>query len=36
MSETIAGITIPDTALVRDATARVRDAADDTLFDHCR
>ena len=36
MFETIAGITIPDTALVRDATARVRDATDDSLFNHCR
>jgi hypothetical protein len=36
MSETIAGISIPDTALVREATALVREAADDTLFDHSR
>jgi HD superfamily phosphodiesterase len=36
MSETIAGISIPDTALVREATALVRAAADDTLFDHSR
>jgi len=36
MPETIAGVTIPDTALVRAATAVVRDAADDTLFDHSR
>ncbi|WP_232666753.1 HD domain-containing protein [Pseudonocardia sp. TRM90224] len=36
MPETIAGVTIPDTALVREATALVRDAADDTLFDHSR
>jgi hypothetical protein len=36
MSETIAGISIPDTALVREATALVRQAADDTLFDHSR
>jgi hypothetical protein len=36
MPETIAGISIPDTALVRDATALVREAADDTLFDHSR
>lgn len=36
MPETIAGIMIPDTDLVRDATALVRDAADDTVFDHSR
>ncbi|MEV0952786.1 HD domain-containing protein [Promicromonospora sp. NPDC050249] len=36
MPETIAGITIPDTELVRDATAVVRQSADDTLFDHSR
>jgi HD superfamily phosphodiesterase len=36
MPETIAGISIPDTALVREATALVREAADDTLFDHSR
>ncbi|MEU7912286.1 HD domain-containing protein [Microbispora bryophytorum] len=36
MPNTIAGITIPDTALVREATALVRQAADDTLFDHSR
>ncbi|WP_255949806.1 HD domain-containing protein [Streptomyces odontomachi] len=36
MSETIAGITIPDSALVREATALVRQAADDTLFHHSR
>ncbi|MCW2687963.1 MAG: diguanylate cyclase [Mycobacterium sp.] len=33
---TIAGITIPDTPLVRDVTALVRDAEDDLLFDHSR
>ncbi|MVU80895.1 HD domain-containing protein [Nocardia sp. ET3-3] len=36
MSETIAGITIPETALVRDATDFVRQAADGTLFHHSR
>ncbi|MGD9989496.1 HD domain-containing protein [Pseudonocardia sp.] len=36
MPETIAGISIPDTALVREATALVRGAEDDTLFDHSR
>lgn len=35
-SETIAGISIPDTALVHDATAFVRDATDDLLFHHSR
>ncbi|WP_019928644.1 HD domain-containing protein [Nocardia sp. BMG111209] len=34
MPETIAGISIPDTELVRAATALVREAVDDTLFDH--
>lgn len=33
---TIAGISIPDTALVRDGTAFVRDATDDLLFHHSR
>lgn len=36
MPETIAGIAIPDTALVREAGALVRQAADDTLFHHSR
>ncbi|MFI2489052.1 HD domain-containing protein [Promicromonospora kroppenstedtii] len=36
MSETIAGITIPDTELVRDATTVVRQSTDDTLFHHSR
>ncbi|WP_432871372.1 HD domain-containing protein [Microbispora rosea] len=36
MPTTIAGITIPDTALVREATALVRQAADDNLFNHSR
>ncbi|MEY9935499.1 hypothetical protein ABH926_010181 [Catenulispora sp. GP43] len=35
-TETIAGITVPDTHLVREATALVREAADDTLFNHSR
>jgi hypothetical protein len=36
MSENIAGIVIPDTDLVREATTLVRDAADDNLFHHSR
>jgi hypothetical protein len=36
MTETIAGITIPDTALVRDITAYVRDLEDDLVYDHSR
>ncbi|WP_103381681.1 HD domain-containing protein [Pseudonocardia dioxanivorans] len=36
MPETIAGIEIPDTELVRQATELVRAAADDTLFHHSR
>jgi HD superfamily phosphodiesterase len=36
MSESIAGIDIPDTALVRAITARIRDAEDDLLFNHSR
>lgn len=36
MSEVIAGITVPDTQLVREATALVREATDDTLFNHSR
>jgi HD domain len=36
MTETIAGITIPDTALAREATELVRAAADPLLFDHSR
>jgi hypothetical protein len=35
-AQTIAGITIPDTSLVRDVTALIRDAEDDLLFDHSR
>jgi hypothetical protein len=34
--DTIAGIVIPDTPLVRDATEFIRDAEDDLLFDHSR
>jgi hypothetical protein len=36
MSETIAGVDIPDTDLVGEATRIVRDATDQTLFDHSR
>lgn len=36
MPDVIAGITIPDTALVREATALVRDAANDDLYNHSR
>ncbi len=36
MSQTIAGITIPDTTLVADATELVRAATDDLLFHHSR
>jgi hypothetical protein len=36
MIETIAGISIPDTAIVADATALVREATDDLLFHHSR
>ncbi|MBN9618713.1 MAG: HD domain-containing protein [Actinobacteria bacterium] len=36
MPEHIAGISIPDTELVRTATALVREVADDTLFHHSR
>jgi hypothetical protein len=35
-AQTIAGITIPDTPLVRDVTALIRDVEDDLLFDHSR
>ncbi|OBF47142.1 diguanylate cyclase [Mycobacterium sp. 852002-50816_SCH5313054-b] len=34
--ETIAGIAVPDTALVRDATDFIRSAEDDVLFHHSR
>ncbi|MDQ1724935.1 MAG: hypothetical protein QOG52_1963 [Frankiaceae bacterium] len=36
MIETIAGITIPDTAMVREATELVREAATPVLFNHSR
>ncbi|WP_405774035.1 HD domain-containing protein [Streptomyces sp. NBC_00859] len=36
MTETIAGITIPDTALAQEATELVREAAGPLLFDHSR
>jgi HD domain len=35
-AQTIAGITIPDTPLVRDVTEFIRDAENDLLFDHSR
>lgn len=34
--ETIAGIAIPDSVLVREATDYIRDAEEDLLFDHSR
>jgi HD domain len=34
--EAIAGIVVPDTALVREVTEFIRDAEDDLLFDHSR
>lgn len=36
MAEVIAGVTIPDTELAREATSIVRQATDDTLFNHSR
>ena len=36
MTVTIAGVTIPDTTLVNDATELVRDVEDDLLFNHSR
>jgi hypothetical protein len=36
MSETIAGVTIPDTKLVAEATELVREAASPLLFNHSR
>ncbi|MFI0896598.1 HD domain-containing protein [Streptomyces sp. NPDC020983] len=36
MPETVAGIAVPDTPLVREATRLVRDAADETVFHHSR
>jgi HD superfamily phosphodiesterase len=35
-TQTIGGITIPDTALVRDVTEYIRDVEDDLLFNHSR
>ncbi len=36
MTEVIAGVTIPDTELAREATSIVRKVTDDTLFNHSR
>ncbi|MEV4902775.1 HD domain-containing protein [Citricoccus sp. NPDC055426] len=36
MSETIAGIQIPDSTLAREATELVRDAASELIYDHSR
>ncbi|SDL08075.1 HD domain-containing protein [Nonomuraea maritima] len=36
MAETIAGITIPDTKLVREVTEYIRDTEDDLLYHHSR
>ena len=36
MTETIAGITIPDSTMARDATQLVRDVATDLVYDHSR
>ncbi|WP_430332422.1 HD domain-containing protein [Rhodococcus sp. ACT016] len=36
MPDIIAGITVPDTDLVREATSLVREVADETLFNHSR
>ncbi len=36
LMDTIADIAIPDTPLVREITAYIRDAEDDLLFDHSR
>lgn len=36
MTEVIAGVTIPDTELVRETTSIVRKATDETLFNHSR
>lgn len=36
MTETIAGVTIPDSKMAQDATALVRDVANDLIFDHSR
>src|SRR3954462_1236260 len=34
--ETVAGVVIPDTALVREVTEYIRDAEDELLFNHSR
>lgn len=34
--ETVAGVLIPDTALVREATEFIRDVEDDLLYHHSR
>ncbi|GAA3127424.1 HD domain-containing protein [Streptosporangium carneum] len=36
MTETIAGVTVPDSALAREATELVREAASPLLYDHSR
>lgn len=36
MTETIAGVSIPDSTLAREATELVRDAASDLIYDHSR
>lgn len=36
MSETIAGVTIPDSTLAREATELVREATSDLIYDHSR
>ncbi|WP_295628652.1 HD domain-containing protein [uncultured Corynebacterium sp.] len=36
MTEEIAGITIPDSKLAKEATELVRSAANDVIYDHCR
>lgn len=36
MTDTVAGITVPDTALTRDITDYVRDTEDDLLYHHSR
>ncbi|MEV8632266.1 HD domain-containing protein [Streptosporangium sp. NPDC051023] len=36
MTETIAGVTVPDSALAKEATELVRDAASPLLYDHSR
>jgi hypothetical protein len=35
-ADSIAGVVIPDSKLVREITAFIRDAEDDLLFDHSR